>query len=48
VRFERFHHFIRNQDQAQAVIHAAAAEAKKRDWKMNVAVADSGGNVVAF
>ena len=24
------------------------AEAKKRDWKMNVAVADSGGNLVAF
>jgi glc operon protein GlcG len=24
------------------------AEAKKRDWKMNVAVVDSGGNLVAF
>jgi glc operon protein GlcG len=35
-------------DQAQAVIHAAVAEARKRDWKMNVAVADSGGNLVAF
>jgi len=35
-------------DQAQAVIHAAVAEAKKRNWKMNVAVADSGGNLVAF
>jgi glc operon protein GlcG len=35
-------------DQAQAVIHAAVAEAKKRDWKMNVAVFDSGGNLVAF
>jgi glc operon protein GlcG len=33
---------------AQAVIHAAVAEAKKRDWKMNVAVVDSGGNLVAF
>jgi glc operon protein GlcG len=33
---------------AQAVIHAAVAEAKKRNWKMNVAVADSGGNLVAF
>ena len=33
---------------AQAVIHAAVEEAKKRDWKMNVAVADSGGNLVAF
>jgi len=35
-------------DQAQAVIHAAVVEAKKRDWKMNIAVADSGGNLVAF
>ena len=35
-------------DQAQAVIHAAVGEAKKRNWKMNVAVADSGGNLVAF
>jgi hypothetical protein len=35
-------------DQAQAVIHAAVAEAKKRDWKMNAAVVDSGGNFVAF
>jgi glc operon protein GlcG len=35
-------------EQAQAVIHAAVAEAMKRNWKMNVAVADSGGNLVAF
>ena len=35
-------------DRAQAVIHAAVDEAKKRNWKMNVAVADSGGNLVAF
>lgn len=35
-------------DRAQAVINAAVAEAKKRDWKMNVAVMDSGGNLVAF
>ncbi len=35
-------------DRAEAVIHAAVAEAKKRSWKMNVAVADSGGNLVAF
>ena len=35
-------------DRAQAVIHAAVGEAKKRNWKMNVAVADSGGNLVAF
>ena len=33
---------------AQAAVHAAVAEAKKRDWKMNVAVVDSGGNLVAF
>ena len=35
-------------DQAQAIIQAAVAEAKRRNWKMNVAVADSGGNLVAF
>jgi uncharacterized protein GlcG (DUF336 family) len=35
-------------DRAQAVIHAAVAEARKRNWKMNVAVADSGGSLVAF
>src|SRR3954466_11280826 len=35
-------------DRAQAVIQAAVDEAKKRNWKMNVAVADSGGNLVAF
>src|SRR5271155_52264 len=35
-------------DRAQAVIQAAVAEAKKRNWKMNVAVADSGGNLVVF
>jgi uncharacterized protein GlcG (DUF336 family) len=35
-------------ERAQAVIDAAVAEAKKRNWKMNVAVADSGGNLVAF
>src|SRR5882724_12700179 len=35
-------------DRAQAVIQAAVAEAKKRNWKMNVAVSDSGGNLVAF
>jgi glc operon protein GlcG len=33
---------------AQAAINAAVTEAKKRNWKMNVAVADSGGNLVAF
>lgn len=35
-------------DRALAVIQAAVAEAKKRNWKMNVDVADSGGNLVAF
>lgn len=34
--------------QAEAVIDAAMAEAKKRSWKVNLAVADSGGNLVAF
>lgn len=35
-------------DRAEAVIHAAVAEAERRKWKMNVAVVDSGGNLVAF
>ena len=35
-------------EQALAVIQAAVAEAKKRNWKMNVSVSDSGGNLVAF
>jgi len=35
-------------DRAQAVVIAALGEATKRNWKMNVAVADSGGNLVAF
>jgi len=34
--------------QAQAVIQAAVAEARRRNWKMNIAVADCGGNLVAF
>ena len=33
---------------AQAVIQAAVAEATRRKWKMNVAAADSAGNLVAF
>ena len=33
---------------AQAVLHAAVADATRRNWKMNLAVADSGGNLVAF
>jgi uncharacterized protein GlcG (DUF336 family) len=35
-------------EQAQTVIQAAVREASKRNWKMNIAVADSGGNLVAF
>jgi glc operon protein GlcG len=35
-------------DRAQACLQAAVAEAKRRNWKMNVAVVDSGGNLVAF
>jgi len=35
-------------EQANDVIRAAEAEAKKRDWKLNIAVVDSGGNLVAF
>jgi uncharacterized protein GlcG (DUF336 family) len=35
-------------DRAQAAIQAAVTEAKKRNWKMNVTVVDSGGNLVAF
>ena len=35
-------------DRAEAVIRAAVAEAKKRNWKMNIAISDSGGNLVAF
>ena len=34
--------------QAEAVMQAAVAEARKRNWKMNIAVVDSGGNLVAF
>lgn len=35
-------------DAAVRVIQSAVAEAKSRNWKMNVAVVDSGGNLVAF
>jgi glc operon protein GlcG len=35
-------------DRSEAVIYAAVTEAKRRNWKMNVAVTDSGGNLVAF
>jgi uncharacterized protein GlcG (DUF336 family) len=33
---------------AKSVVAAAEAEAKKHNWKMNIAVVDSGGNLVAF
>ena len=35
-------------DHAQAAINAAVAESRKRGWKLNVAVVDSGGNLIAF
>lgn len=35
-------------EKADMVINAAAAEARKHDWKMNIAVYDAGGNLVAF
>jgi glc operon protein GlcG len=35
-------------ERAQAAIAAAAAEARKHDWKLCIAVVDSGGNLVAF
>ncbi len=35
-------------ERAESAIAAAVAEAKKHDWKLNVAVVDSGGNLVAF
>ena len=35
-------------DKAEAAIKAAEAEAKKRGWPLNIAVVDSGANLVAF
>ena len=35
-------------DRAEAAIAATVAEAKVRNWKLNIAVVDSGGNLVAF
>src|SRR6202790_523294 len=35
-------------ERAEAAIAATVAEAKKHDWKLNIAVVDSGGNLVAF
>jgi uncharacterized protein GlcG (DUF336 family) len=35
-------------ERADAAIAAAQAESTKRGWQMNIAVVDSGGNLVAF
>lgn len=35
-------------ERALAAIHATVAESKKHNWKMNIAVVDPGGNLVAF
>jgi uncharacterized protein GlcG (DUF336 family) len=35
-------------DRAQGLVQAAMAEAKKRNWAMNVAVVDPNGDLVAF
>lgn len=35
-------------DAAKKLIAAAGAEARKHDWKMNIAVADTHGDLVAF
>jgi uncharacterized protein GlcG (DUF336 family) len=35
-------------DRAEAAIAATVAEAKAHNWKLNIAVVDSGGNLVAF
>ena len=35
-------------EKAQAAVQAAVAEANKRGWPLNVAVVDSGGNLVTF
>ena len=37
-----------NLARAQQLISAVVAETKKRGWAMNIAVIDSGGNLVAF
>jgi uncharacterized protein GlcG (DUF336 family) len=35
-------------DRAQGLVQAAVAEAKKRNWAMNVAVVDTNGDLIAF
>jgi glc operon protein GlcG len=36
------------EDKAKQVLAAAETEAKKRNWKMNIAVVDTNGDLVAF
>jgi glc operon protein GlcG len=35
-------------DKAEAIVKGASAEAQKRGWPMNIAVVDSGANLVTF
>jgi len=35
-------------DRAQGLVQAAAAEAKKRNWAMNISVVDPNGDLIAF
>ena len=35
-------------EKAIAAVNAAAAEAKKRNWKMNISVVDNNGDLIAF
>ena len=35
-------------ERAQSLVQAAVAEANKRGWKMNVAVVDPNGDLIAF
>jgi len=35
-------------EQARQLVDAAAAEAKKHNWKMNIAVVDTNGELIAF
>jgi glc operon protein GlcG len=37
-----------NADQARELVAAAVAEAKKHNWKLNVAVVDTNGDLVSF
>jgi uncharacterized protein GlcG (DUF336 family) len=37
-----------NYETAMKLVNAAEAEAKKRNWKMNIAVVDNNGDLIAF